>query len=100
MINIANSSRHAYSIRYRSAAGDHWGTRPPVTVPKSRKDRHHRVTDDDAKRIDLLAWRFYGDPALWWVIAEANAVLNPLDLEAGRVLRIPALETIQMRILR
>jgi nucleoid-associated protein YgaU len=100
MIQIANSSRQAYSIRYQSATGDYWGTRPPVKIPFSSKDKFHRVTDDDAKRIDLLAWEYYGDCALWWVIAEANGILNPLDLEASRVLRIPAIETVEMKILR
>ncbi|MDR1020452.1 MAG: hypothetical protein LBL73_06820 [Synergistaceae bacterium] len=100
MTDIANSSRHAYSTRYKDPAGDFWGTRPPVAIPGSGKDLFHRVTDDDAKRIDLLAWRYYGDCALWWVIAEANGIANPLDLEASRVLRIPAKETVEMRILR
>jgi nucleoid-associated protein YgaU len=100
LIQIANSSRHAYSIRYSSASGDYWGTRPPIKIPKSRKDQFHRVTDDDVTRIDLLAWKYYGDCALWWVIAEANDIINPLELETGRVLRIPAFETVQMRILR
>ncbi|MDR1514927.1 MAG: hypothetical protein LBS45_04465 [Synergistaceae bacterium] len=100
MTNIANSSRHAYSVRYKGASGDYWGTRPPIPIPKSSKDQFHRVTDDDVKRIDLLAWRYYSDCALWWVIAEANGISNPLELEVSRVLRIPALETVQMRILR
>jgi nucleoid-associated protein YgaU len=100
MIQISNSSRQAYSTRYRGVSGDYWGTRPPISIPKSGKDAFHRVTDDDVKRIDLLAWRYYGDCALWWVIAEANDIVNPLGLEVSRVLRIPSLETVQMRILR
>jgi hypothetical protein len=100
MIALAASSRHVYSARYRGRQGDFWGTRPPVKLPKTGRDQHHRITDADAGRLDLIAFRYYGDCALWWVIAEANNISNPLRLEMPDVLRIPALETIQMRILR
>lgn len=36
-----------------------------------------------------LAKRYYGEPKLWWVIAIANQVQNPLDLpEPGTKLKI------------
>ena len=43
------------------------------------------------ERPDLLAQRFFGDPARWWRIADANPVLDPRELtdEAGRVVDIP-----------
>ena len=100
MTTTSSTSRHVYSVRYRSAAGPFWGTRPPICIPISDRDQFHRVTDDDVRRIDLLAWRYYGDCALWWVIAEANNVRNPLALEPSQVLRIPALEIVQMQVLR
>lgn len=44
----------------------------------------------EGDRIDRLADRFYGDPELWWVIADANPdVLLPDPLAPGVVLRIP-----------
>ena len=100
MTAISPTSRHVYSIRYQSASGPFWGTRPPIRIPPSSRDQFHRVTDDDVRRIDLLAWKYYGDCALWWVIAEANNVRNPLELEPSQILRIPALETVQMKVLR
>ena len=43
------------------------------------------------ERPDLLAQRYFGDPAQWWQIADANPVLDPRELtdEAGRVIGIP-----------
>ncbi len=100
MTTISPTSRHLYSIRYKSAFGSFWGTRPPIRIPTTNKDQYHMVTDDDVHRIDLLAWRYYGDCSLWWVIAEANNIRNPLELEPAKILRIPAIETIQMKVLR
>lgn len=42
-------------------------------------------------RLDLLAFDFYGDVGLWWVIASANSLPgDSLYLEPGSQIRIPA----------
>jgi hypothetical protein len=41
------------------------------------------------QRLDQLAQRYYGDPSLWRLIAEANDVDDPLEVPAGQVLQIP-----------
>ena len=41
-------------------------------------------------RIDVLGQRFYGDPELWWAIAQVNPQWTFWDvLPAGLVLRVP-----------
>lgn len=52
----------------------------------------HEVVEGD--RLDLIAARWYGDPELWWRIADANPCAHPDELTAqiGRRLRITALE--------
>ena len=42
-------------------------------------------------RIDLLAWKYYANAELWWIIAAANPELrkDSLYLEPGIQLRIP-----------
>jgi hypothetical protein len=41
-------------------------------------------------RLDLVAWDYYRDPDLWWVIALANNIdLIPTDVRLGMSLRIP-----------
>ncbi|MFH8466793.1 hypothetical protein [Streptomyces sp. NPDC017991] len=51
--------------------------------------RPHTVSSGD--RPDLLAQRYFGDPAQWWQIADANPVLDPRELtdEAGKVIEVP-----------
>ena len=41
-------------------------------------------------RLDLLAWQFYGDPTVWWKIADANPeIISWLTIPAGTVIRVP-----------
>ena len=50
---------------------------------------NYRVVQND--RLDNLAARFLGDAALFWMIADANGVIDPwaLTLVPGAVIRIP-----------
>ncbi len=46
-------------------------------------------------RTDLLAYAFYGDPQLWWIIPQYNSILDPdEELVQGKALLIPSLEKI------
>lgn len=49
---------------------------------------HHVVAAGD--RLDLLAFRYLGDPEQWWRIADAHPALDPDELTAtpGRRLRL------------
>ena len=50
-----------------------------------------RVRLDGSERLDQLAARSYGDPALWWRIADAAGEGEPEDVTGveGRLLTIP-----------
>jgi len=45
------------------------------------------------ERLDLLAFKYYGDATLWWVIAAANPDLrkDSLYLQPGVQVRVPAI---------
>lgn len=51
--------------------------------------RQYVVIEGD--RMETLAYRAYGHPEMWWLIADANPeIFHPEDnLAAGMVLRIP-----------
>lgn len=53
------------------------------------------VAVGDADRLDLLAYRFYGDPEQFWRICDANRALRPDNLfqPVGRRLTIPVPES-------
>ena len=47
----------------------------------------HRLVPGET--LDRVAAAHYGDPTRWRIIADANGVLDPLELEAGMPLAIP-----------
>lgn len=69
-------------------------TAEPVNVPKSADDTFHIVTEKDYNRLDLVSWQYYGNPLLWWVIAEASDIRDPFNVPRDTVLRIPNKNTI------
>lgn len=48
------------------------------------------VMTEYGDRLDLLAYQYYNNATLWWIIAAANDIHDTsLSLEDGKVLRIP-----------
>jgi hypothetical protein len=68
------------------------GLRRPAVL-KDTSDTVYTVPLAGAHRLDLISQLFYGTPALWWLIAEVNDIVDPLaEVAPGRVLRVPARE--------
>lgn len=66
-----------------------WGLLEIPVIPEQPDDILYRVSGRD--RIDTLAFRFYQDSVLWWVIATANNMeIVPTDLNEGDTIRIPS----------
>lgn len=58
-------------------------------IPRSSDDTYTITTDGD--RYDTLAFDFYNDSSLWWVIASANTFRSSaLPLKPGVQIRIPS----------
>jgi hypothetical protein len=54
------------------------------------KDTDVYVMTETGDRLDTLAFEYYEDSSLWWIIAAANNIHNaPMGLQDGTVLRIP-----------
>lgn len=44
----------------------------------------------ETDRLDNLATRYFGDPALWWEILDINPeIINPITIAPGTQIRIP-----------
>jgi nucleoid-associated protein YgaU len=57
-------------------------------IPPTPAGYLHTFRADE--RLDLLAFHFYRNPERFWLIADANAEMDPEELERpGRQLRIP-----------
>jgi hypothetical protein len=59
------------------------------TTTLAASDRE--LTVPFSERLDLLARRFYGNPALWRFIAAVNRITDPLEYGVSITLRIPPL---------
>ncbi len=57
-------------------------------IPIENEDTFIYAVDGD--RLDSLAYKYYNDITLWWVIAKANGLRGKPALSAGEVLRIPS----------
>lgn len=66
----------------------------PRRIKETPEDSFHCVQSGEENRLDLISYRYYNTPLLYWVIAEANGIFNPTKIEAGVVLRIPSLSAI------
>ena len=57
-------------------------------IPLSDNDIY--VATETGDRLGSLAYQYYKDASLWWIIASANNIHNaPLGLIDGTILRIP-----------
>ena len=83
------TSKYNLTDRYADRKGkvDKYNTTYYRRIPEKDTDIFVITTEGD--RLDLLAYQFYGDPELWWFIANVNG-LSSLNVEPGVSLRIPA----------
>ena len=66
----------------------------PAQNPTSQGSFGHKVhVIQPGDTIDLIAFKHYGDPKSWRLIADTNSLDNPKDLRVGQVLEIAPLET-------
>lgn len=79
--------KNAYALNYGD--GDYSLEAPIPSVPSSSNDIQHTVKDGET--LQNIAFRYYGDSGKWYIIAEANSILNPFkELESGTLIRIPS----------
>lgn len=97
-LSLPPTSRYAGLAMAQHVPDAEPGVEPvPVTflrrrlVPKpERFSTLYEVRCVEGDRRDLLAARHFGDVELWWRLADANGVIDPVDLAGppGRVLRV------------
>ena len=59
--------------------------------PFESPDRTKYRTIREGMQLWNLAYAEYGDPDMWKVIARENNIMNPLDIRAGQVVKLPAI---------
>lgn len=46
----------------------------------------------EGQNLTSIAYKFYGEPLYWYIIADMNNIINPFDLPIGMKLVIPNLD--------
>lgn len=88
MVAIVQRSRLFFGDLLDDNGTVYWDTLDLPKIEPQSGDITHMVQSTD--RIDLLAYKYYGDSVLWWVIALANGMeLVPNALHPGDNIRIP-----------
>lgn len=86
---LDTSSRYKYLYRLITEDGEYQETAESYDIPVSPGDQYYEVLPGMQDRLDLVSHKYYGTPLLWWVIAEASGITNPMHVPVGTVLRIP-----------
>jgi nucleoid-associated protein YgaU len=58
-------------------------------IPGTVYDKLYVIKDND--ELSQLAFSFYGDSKLWWILADRNNIMNPFELTVGTALIVPDL---------
>jgi len=89
-IELPPYSMFAQTPVYEVGSDVVFGQMVPAVVPNAT-DIIYTVPAGGVFRLDLISTQFYGVPDLWWVIATANNLLDPiLAVPANTQIRIPA----------
>lgn len=66
-----------------------FGLMKDVIVPDVT-DQLYTVPPGGVNRLDSISYLFYGTPALWWVLARVNNLLDPLvGVALNEKIRVP-----------
>jgi len=100
MANFKELSRYTGGIAIKNRSGQNFlALRSSLNLVEDEGDLFITVTKELENRPDLVSFKAYGLPDLWWVIYEFNNISDPLfGLKAGQILRIPELNRVLIAI--
>lgn len=83
-------NRYTYIGKTRNSSGKEVYTTTKYPDILVREDDIY-ITTNNTDRLDMLAYRYYGNPRYWWIIAMVNNLSNgSLAVEGNIQLRLPA----------
>lgn len=97
------TSRYKNTNIYEGPDGDYkyyYGIWNIPTIDEQPQDIYYTIQAGETRRLDRIAFLYYDNYNLWWVIAAANNIIDPFDeLKVGQVIRIPYLPYIFSKVL-
>jgi hypothetical protein len=67
-----------------------------IDVPVSDDDTVYKITPGEEFRPDIVAYREYKDPTLYWVLLSANNMKSIFEFVANKIIRIPEITKLYM----
>ena len=104
-MELALSRNNLYSAGFVVQLNEDEGLllRDKLEIKGGVDDEYYTVTKDDM--LDLIAWKKYKDEVddpskYWWIIADANNIINPLDLSEffGKEILIPNITNVLLNL--
>lgn len=80
-----NAYTDSYRIIYEE--GDESLERRPINHQEDIDDVIYTIKEGDS--LTNIAFKFYNSSNLWFLIADANNIINPFELELGTNIIIP-----------
>ena len=95
-LKLRSYSRFRKQNLFRNTDGRlYFGTYVKPSFPNSPKDVFHTVVEGQENRLDLIAYYYYRNSELWWVIALVNDIISVFDdVSVGDIVRVPDLNSI------
>lgn len=88
--SIPSGSQLRFATLYNINQVVFWDVPNYPKIDPQDDDLIHVITDDELGRIDLIAYSYYQNEELWWVIMLANNKININDFRVGEQITIPA----------
>lgn len=90
-MTIQHGSRYETALVVQ-AVDDDGVSRPTVYRFRGQAFSTFRLLETNGQTLEQLAFQYFGDATLWWVIADANPEIGyPDNLPTGTVIRLPSL---------
>lgn len=67
-----------------------------IDIPVSDDDTVYKITPGEEFRPDIVAYREYKDPTLYWVLLSANNMKSIFEFVANKIIRIPEITKLYM----
>ena len=82
--------RYKHTSKKRNEKLKHRVLKPTIYPKIPLRDSDIFIKPTDMERCEHVAYRFYGDQSLWWIIAQANNIHNgSVYLDSEKQIRVP-----------
>jgi hypothetical protein len=89
---FANTDRSNFSTVYDDNGIDFLGIPdfPEIQMDNPPNVKYYDLSETEKLRFDIVAYNFYNDPYMFWLILHVNGIINPYDVDTNISLRIPS----------